>query len=174
MKTQRKALSLRDIHPQKREALKARMYSELEALTSEPLKANKEFENNPLEYYYNWLAEKHKKTNSLNLKPTKLIDLLEISISDFEKAIAKFKSVPNIEKPTKEAFKVYAETPEELARLKLANDLIAIAERADKVVSTYGGVNLSEFKPIVSISGNKYVPNVFWIKSTHQQYKNIL
>ena len=158
----------------KKQIVKNQMYAELSKLIDEAVDPADCIESNPLDFYYNWLLEKYKDRNQMNLKAIKLVDLLEIDLTSFNSSIAKNNAVLNVPEPIEEEFKVYAETPEELARLKLATDLIDVAERFNKMNGSVQSVNLTVFKPIIIYDGSvlKYVPHPAWIKSTI--YKNIL
>ncbi|NDP25872.1 MAG: hypothetical protein GZ087_00370 [Flavobacterium sp.] len=147
------------------------MYAELLKLIDEVVEPTESIENNPLQYYYDWLLEKYKDRNLMLLNAIKLIDLLEIDLTNFKEAIAKNNLVPEVPKPTEEDFKLYAETPEELARLILSTDLVAVIQRTKKIC---GFVNLSSLKPIIIFDGavNDYVVSNEFVKSKF--YKNVL
>ena len=140
-------------------------------LIDETVEPTESIENNPLQYFYDWLLEKYKDSNPMNLKANKLVDLLEIDLAKFKDAIAKNNAIQNGPEPKEEDFKTYAETPEELARLKLSNDLVTIIQRTKKIV---GFVNLSSLSPIIQFDGGKndYVVNNDFVKSKF--YKNVL
>jgi hypothetical protein len=156
---------------EKKQIAKNQMYSELSKLIDEKAKPTESIEINPLQYYYDWLLEKYKDSNPMKLTAVKLVDLLEIDLAKFKDAIANNNAIPNIAEPNEEDFKIYAETPEELARLKLSNDLVATIQRTKKIV---GFVNLSSFSPIIRFDSGKndYVVNNDFIKSKF--YKNVL
>lgn len=156
---------------EKKQIAKSQMYAELSKLIDGAIKPTESIENDPLQYFHDWLLEKYKDRNQMNLKAVKLVDLLEIDLTKFKDSIANNNKVPNVHEPKEEDFKVYAETPEELARLKLSTDLVAMIQRTKKIV---GVLNLSSFSPIIQFDGmlNDYVINNNFVKSKH--YKNVL
>lgn len=156
---------------EKKQMVKKQMYAELSNLIDEDAEPTASIENNPLQFFYDWLLEKYKDRNPMNLKAVKLVDLLEIDLTKFKDSIAKNNAIPNVPEPKEEDFNLYAETPEELARLKLSTDFIAVIQRAKKIV---GFVNLAGFVPIIKFDGhlNDYVVNKEYVKSKY--CKNIL
>ena len=156
---------------EKKQIAKSQMYSELSKLIDEIVEPTESIENKPLQYYYDWLLEKYKDSNPMNLTAVKLVDLLEIDLTTFKDSIAKNNAIPNVSEPIEENFKIYAETPEELARLKLSIDLVTIIQRTKKII---GFVNMSSFSPIIQFDGGKndYVVNNDFVKSKF--YKNVL
>jgi hypothetical protein len=155
----------------KKQMVKKQMYAELSELINGAVEPSESIENDPLQYFYDWLLIEYKDRNQMNLKAVKLVDLLEIDLTKFKDSIAKNNAIPNIPEPIEEDFKVYAETPEELARLKLSTDFVEVIKRTKKVV---GFVNLSNFRAIIQFDGllNEYVINKDFVKSKH--YKNVL
>lgn len=156
---------------EKKKIAKNQMYAELSKLIDETVEPTESIENNPLQYFYDYLLEKYKDSNPMNLKANKLVDLLEIDLAKFKDTISKNNAIPNVPEPKEEDFKIYAETPEELARLKLSTDLVTIIQRTKKIV---GFVNLSSLSPIIQFDGGKndYVVNNDFVKSKF--YKNVL
>lgn len=155
----------------KKQIVKNAMYAELSKLIDNEVEPAESIENDPLQYFHDWLLEKYKDHNQMNLKAVKLVDLLEIDLTKFKDSIAKNNAIPNVPEPTEENFKLYAETPEELARLKLSTDLAEVIKRTKKVI---GFINLSNFRPLVQFDGmlNEYVVNNDYVKSKY--YKNVL
>lgn len=155
----------------KKQIAKSQMYAELSKLIDKEVEPSENIENNPLQYYYDWLLEKYKDSNPMNLKAVKLVELMEIDLAKFKDSIAKNNAIPNVPEPLEENFKIYAETPEELARLKLSTDLVEVIQRTNKIV---GFVNLSSLSPIIRFDGgkNEYVVNNDFVKSKF--YKNVL
>lgn len=156
---------------EKKQIAKNQMYVELSKLIDGTAEPAESIENDPLQYFYDWLLIEYKDRNQMNLKAVKLVDLLEIDLTKFKDSIANNNKVPNVPEPIEENFKLYAETPEEVARLKLSTDFVEIIARTKKVV---GFINVSAFRPIIKFDGTKndYVVNNEFIKSKH--YKNVL
>ena len=103
-------------------------------------------------------AELHKEANTLNLKPLKLMQLMEVNASEIHLRIAKIANNPNTEAPKKEDYSWVAKTPDQKAKLKTAKDLLKIVE-ATGIKPKFD--NLFQ-APIINKTG-KYQINRFYI-----------
>lgn len=104
-------------------------------------------------------AVKYKKQNTLNLKPVKLMSLLDIPIEDIITKLDKLK----IQKPepiSKDDFKIYTATPEENERLKVAKDFMKLLPKLKSKI-----VFQSPILAPVKMSGGTLIPNQYYIKS---------
>lgn len=155
----------------KKQIARNELLTELSILINAPGELTESIEADPMQFYNAWLLNEYQERNPMNLNANKLIDLLEIDLTNFKNAIVKNNAIPNIPEPIEEDFKIYAETPEEMARFKLANDLVDVIQRTKKIC---GFVNLASFKPIIFFDGgtNEYAVNKDFIKSKFA--KNVL
>ena len=71
-------------------------------------------------------AELHKDNNKLNLRAVKLFDLMELNLEKVISIFDKAKVMPHQEQPKIEDYEMYASTPQEKERLKIAQDFLEI------------------------------------------------
>jgi acetamidase/formamidase len=106
----------------------------------------------------NRFAELHAEANTLKLKPLKLMQLMDVNSSEIHLRISQIANNPNTEPPKKENFSWYAKTPEQIAKLKTAKDLLKMV-KSTGIQPKFDNL----FKaPIVNKTG-KYEINRFYI-----------
>ena len=96
-----------------------------------------EFENhlkkydyaNCIDVFYNALQLQKSSVNNLNLSPIKLAEVLERDTTRLKAMQDEFRKLQPIEKPIKEDFQTYAETPAEIDRFNDSINLLKILEK---------------------------------------------
>ena len=73
-----------------------------------------------------YFAELHKDNNKLNLRAVKLFDLMELDLEKVISIFDKAKVMPHQIKPDIKDYEMYATTPQEKERLKIAQDFLEI------------------------------------------------
>jgi uncharacterized protein (DUF927 family) len=107
-------------------------------------------------------ADKHSQNNSLNLKPHKLAELLEIDLQVVLEALDKVRLSTQKTKPQKEDFSVFAETSAEIERLELAKAFIDLTNKLDSNVVTWS--NPYRAPVVINPATRKWDLNHYWIK----------
>ena len=128
-----------------KEAAGKKLIATVTELLNEEVKDPAPILKDALNFFYERLEARE---NPYNLKGEKLAFLWELDTTEIEALQKKYKTLPFIPEPTEEAFTVYAETPEQMERLKLANDLLEVTNRC-KAYTGDTFINLSLFRPIV-------------------------
>ena len=82
--------------------------------------------DNAFNLYMKYFAELHKDNNNLNLRAVKLFDLMELNLEKVISIFDKAKVMPHQEQPKIEDYEMYATTPQEKERLKIAQDFLEI------------------------------------------------
>ena len=82
--------------------------------------------DNAFNLYMKYFAELHKDNNNLNLRAVKLFDLMELNLEKVISIFDKAKVMPHQEQPKIEDYEMYASTPQEKERLKIAQDFLEI------------------------------------------------
>jgi hypothetical protein len=82
--------------------------------------------DNAFNIYMQYFAELHKDNNNLNLRAVKLFDLMELNLEKVISIFDKAKVMPHQEQPKIEDYEMYATTPQEKERLKIAQDFLEI------------------------------------------------
>ena len=82
--------------------------------------------DNSFSLYMKLFAELHKDNNNLNLRAVKLFDLMELNLEKVISIFDKAKVMPHQEQPKIEDYEMYASTPQEKERLKIAQDFLEI------------------------------------------------
>jgi hypothetical protein len=82
--------------------------------------------DNAFNIYMQNFAELHKDNNNLNLRAVKLFDLMELNLEKVISIFDKAKVMPHQIKPDIKDYEMYASTPQEKERLKIAQDFLEI------------------------------------------------
>jgi len=82
--------------------------------------------DNAFNLYMKYFAELHKDNNNLNLRAVKLFDLMELNLEKVISIFDKAKVMPHQIKPDIKDYEMYATTPQEKERLKIAQDFLEI------------------------------------------------
>jgi len=82
--------------------------------------------DNAFNIYMKYFAELHKDNNKLNLRAVKLFDLMELNLAKVISIFDKAKVMPHQIKPDIKDYEMYATTPQEKERLKIAQDFLEI------------------------------------------------
>ena len=82
--------------------------------------------DNAFNIYMKYFAELHKDNNKLNLRAVKLFDLMELDLAKVISIFDKAKVMQHQEQPKIEDYEMYATTPQEKERLKIAQDFLEI------------------------------------------------
>ena len=82
--------------------------------------------DNAFNLYMKYFAELHKDNNNLNLRAVKLFDLMELDLAKVISIFDKAKVMPHQIKPDIKDYEMYATTPQEKERLKIAQDFLEI------------------------------------------------
>jgi hypothetical protein len=116
--------------------------------------------DNALNIFLAYFKELHKKENTLNLSAIKLADLKEL---DLTRIISIFDTsrIKNYAKPILKNYEMYATTPQEIERLKIAQDFLEIMGKLNTQVM-FSNVLMAPVKRCV-YTGHPVVNN-FWIK----------
>jgi hypothetical protein len=117
--------------------------------------------DNAFNLYMKYFAELHKDNNKLNLRAVKLFDLMELNLEKVISIFDKAKVMPHQEQPKIEDYEMYATTPQEKERLKIAQDFLEILGKLDTSVN-FTNVYKAPLKRDVN-TGHPVV-NHHWIK----------
>ena len=82
--------------------------------------------DNAFNIYMKYFAELHKENNKLGLSGVKLFDLMELDLAKVISIFDKAKVMPHQIKPDIKDYEMYATTPQEKERLKIAQDFLEI------------------------------------------------
>ena len=82
--------------------------------------------DNAFNLYMKYFAELHKENNKLGLSGVKLFDLMELDLAKVISIFDKAKVMPHQIKPDIKDYEMYATTPQEKERLKIAQDFLEI------------------------------------------------
>ena len=82
--------------------------------------------DNAFGVFMKYFAELHKDNNKLNLRAVKLFDLMELNLAKVISIFDKAKVMPHQIKPDIKDYEMYASTPQEKERLKIAQDFLEI------------------------------------------------
>jgi hypothetical protein len=82
--------------------------------------------DNAFNLYMKYFAELHKDNNKLNLRAVKLFDLMELNLEKVISIFDKAKVLQHQIKPDIKDYEMYATTPQEKERLKIAQDFLEI------------------------------------------------
>lgn len=104
-------------------------------------------------------AKKLKDKNTLDLKPVKLMELLELPIENIISSLDKLR-IQKREKPETEDFKIYTSNEDENHRLKVAKDFIKLIPDI-KTKITFQSPTLAPVK----MDGSTLVANQYYVKN---------
>ena len=108
------------------------------------------------------------------MKAEKLAELLELDLSNLKRFNEVFSKLKTVVSPSEETFTTYAETEEELTRLKQCEKLIETIYDVELKtgVKSYPFDVMKAFRRILNfnVRTNKYEANTYWVKTG----KNIL
>ena len=82
--------------------------------------------DNAFGVFMKYFAELHKENNKLGLSGVKLFDLMELDLAKVISIFDKAKVMPHQIKPDIKDYEMYATTPQEKERLKIAQDFLEI------------------------------------------------
>ena len=118
--------------------------------------------DNAFNLYMKYFAELHKDNNNLNLRAVKLFDLMELNLEKVISIFDKAKVMPHQEQPKIEDYEMYASTPQEKERLKIAQDFLEILGKLDTSVNF-----TNVYKAPIKRDNNTGHPviNHLWVKS---------
>ena len=110
-------------------------------------------------------AKKHEANNTLNLKPLKLMQLMDIHYPTIVEKLDKIRLAPIQDKPKKENYSVFAETPEQIERLNIAKDFLAVCNKLETKVFFTNAFNAPiRYNP----ASNQTEYNQYWIKQRNR------
>jgi len=126
-----------------------------------------DFIEDPINNFNKLIEQKYKSKNQLGLSATKLIDVLEIDISEFIKAKAKYDTFKETQKPNIDDYSHFTETDQENKKLDAVNDVINSLSKLSNYTHVYpsniaNGVSRSIRADMETM---KLYPNVGWVKS---------
>lgn len=104
-------------------------------------------------------AKKLKDKNTLDLRPVKLMELLELPIENIISSLDKLR-IQKRSKPEPEDFKIYTSNEDENHRLKVAKDLIKLMPDIKTKISFQAPM----LAP-VKMDGSTLVPNQYYVKN---------
>ena len=118
--------------------------------------------DNSFSLYMKLFAELHKDNNNLNLRAVKLFDLMELNLEKVISIFDKAKVMPHQIKPDIKDYEMYATTPQEKERLKIAQDFLEILGKLDTSVNF-----TNVYKAPLKRDNNTGHPviNHLWVKS---------
>jgi hypothetical protein len=117
--------------------------------------------DNAFNIYMKYFAELHKDNNNLNLRAVKLFDLMELDLAKVISIFDKAKVMQQKIKPDIKDYEMYATTPQEKERLKIAQDFLEIMGKLGTQVM-FSNVLMAPVKRDVN-TGHPVV-NHHWIK----------
>ena len=130
---------------------------------------NESFYDNVMDNFYKALLHKYQKENTLNLKAEKLAELLELDLSNLKRFNEVYTKLRTVVSPSEETFTTYAETEEELTRLKQCEKLIETIYDVELKtgVKAYPFDVMKAFRRILNfnVRTNKYEANTYWVKT---------
>ena len=118
--------------------------------------------DNAFNLYMKYFAELHKENNKLGLSGVKLFDLMELDLAKVISIFDKAKVMPHQIKPDIKDYEMYATTPQEKERLKIAQDFLEILGKLDTSVNF-----TNVYKAPLKRDNNTGHPviNYLWVKS---------
>jgi hypothetical protein len=116
--------------------------------------------DNALNVFLSFFKKRHEKENTLDLSAIKLADLKEI---DLTRIISIFDTsrIKNYAKPILKDYEMYATTPQEIERLKIAQDFLEIMGKLGTQVM-FSNVLMAPVKR--DVNTGKAIVNHHWIK----------
>ena len=150
---------------------------ELETILEKPIDNYTEFRNDPLLYSIAEIKNKFPAAFNLNLGLDKTLSMLSIDLKKLEQYDATLKTTPhkvNICDKTgeatpdddKEPFCWFAESPQQLERLKFANELSEILERASELTPYVRKANVTNglaHMVYYNMQTDKILPHHYWV-----------
>jgi len=87
---------------------------------------------NPLDYFYTAIEVVYSEQNTLKLSGLKLVELMQIDISELIRLADGYEGLRQITKPKKDDFTDYAENEDEIKRLAFSLEYILLITRFEK------------------------------------------
>ena len=87
---------------------------------------------NPLDYFYTAIEVVYSEQNTLKLSGLKLVELMQIDISELIRLADGYEGLKHITKPKKDDFTDYAENEDEIKRLEYSKEYILLINRFEK------------------------------------------
>jgi len=118
--------------------------------------------DNAFGVFMKYFSELHKENNKLGLSGVKLFDLMELDLAKVISIFDKAKVMPHQIKPDIKDYEMYATTPQEKERLKIAQDFLEILGKLDTSVNF-----TNVYKAPLKRDNNTGHPviNHLWVKS---------
>lgn len=124
-------------------------------LSTEQIKEGRAFEK-----LQSMFAEKHKIGNTLNLSAVKLMELMEVDTLKIITTLDRLKLHSVKAEPTKEQYTIFAETPQEIERLEVCQQLCDFLKK----LGIKNPIDLRNPYQLIHQEG-EFKPSATWIKS---------
>ena len=157
-------------HHKKMEASKE-LDHEIQVLTGHKGTIDKKgFFENPMSMVYKLIEDKYIEKNTLGLSGKKLAEMLELRVNPVIAALEKYSQYKDIEDPVKENYTTYAETPDEIEKLKKIKKAIGAINDLSKITHVYANhiVQGTSGAITADLRDTRLRPNVSWIKGTNR------
>lgn len=128
---------------------------------------NSTFTNETIENTYKLIEDQYRSRNQLKLSGKKLVEVLEIDMSEIIKANDKYQSLLDVKKPMKKNYCSYAETEEEIIRLNAAKKVIDSINELSKHTKVFNGTIVGAVNGAVTctLRNQNLIPNLAFVKS---------
>lgn len=107
-------------------------------------------------------AEKHKKQNTLNLRPLKLMELMELNPEKIIDLLGQINLNTQPTAPKLADFQIFATTPEQIERLKIAKEFMALLPKLGTPILGFR----NPYNAPVKYDLSELVVNHHWILNT--------
>lgn len=154
---------------QKKTKARKEVDHEIQVLTGHKGAIDKKgFFENPMSMVFLLIKDKYIEKNTLVLSGQKLAEMLELRVNPVIAALEKYSQYKDIEDPIKENFTTYAETPDEIDKLKKIKKAIDAINDLSKITHVYTNhiVQVTSGAITADLRDTRLRPNVRWIKGT--------
>jgi len=117
--------------------------------------------NNAFKDFAKKFAQLHEDANTLKLSSLRLMDLMDLPVEKLVGIFDRIKLFQFQSSPNLDDYKIWANTPKELERLKVSLDFLDIMKRIESDVNF---VNVYKAPIMKNVRTWKLQPNVHWIK----------